>query len=327
MLPAWLFAFSHVITDILFVKYAGDGRHVIGVSADKIIIWLKLTTVESFTYVPSTTLPKLAILVLYRQIFVTKWHRNISNLIIGIMFLNWIVSLVLNIVICMPFAYAWNKTIVGGHCMNQMQLYIWFSLPNLLTDLAILILPLPAIWRLQMSKNQKIGVTITLLTGSFGIITAIVRLIVFITIDVFEDITWHGIEIMVWTTIEPGVYLIAACLPSLRSLIKDLSKFLSIESIGTFFNTTRPQRSATEGEAYSLSKGTVADQGFKRLRDPTMSTGFGYETGDKGFATATSTVGKSGSSDDLETGYSMGTIRTQKSYGVYSETESVARLQ
>ncbi|MCJ1252191.1 hypothetical protein MMC30_009431 [Trapelia coarctata] len=83
----------------------------------------------------------------------------------------------------------------------------------------MLVLPLPVIWHLHTNINQKIGLTITFLTGSVGMITAIVRLVSFFGTDPFEDLTYGVIDIT-WSFVEPGVYLIASCLPSLRPLFK-----------------------------------------------------------------------------------------------------------
>lgn len=40
---------------------------------------------------------------------------------------------------------------------------------------------------------------------------------------------------MIWTTIEPGLYLIAACLPSLRPLFNPLVKDFDMEAVRTRF--------------------------------------------------------------------------------------------
>lgn len=50
-------------------------------------------------------------------------------------------------------------------------------------------------------------------------ITCVLRFVVFYKTDILSDPTWFSIEMTVWTTTESGLYLIAACLPSLRSLV------------------------------------------------------------------------------------------------------------
>jgi hypothetical protein len=51
----------------------------------------------------------------------------------------------------------------------------------------------------------------------------------------FKDLTWYSIDTYTWTVVETGVYLIASCLPSLRSLFKHLFKDMDIRSIRTLF--------------------------------------------------------------------------------------------
>ena len=51
-------------------------------------------------------------------------------------------------------------------------------------------------------------------------ITGVIRLVYFFRIDLFADVTYHSVETMTWTVVEPGVYLIAATLPSLRPLVR-----------------------------------------------------------------------------------------------------------
>ena len=129
-------------------------------------IWLKLIKAEEFLYLFSATVPKLAILCLYLRIFNTRPYRYAAYSIAVVMMINYVVDIVLALVMCKPIAYSWDKTIPGGRCGDILGAYRWISVPNLATDLAILILPLPVIWTLHTKRSQKIGLTLTFLTGS-----------------------------------------------------------------------------------------------------------------------------------------------------------------
>jgi hypothetical protein len=67
---------------------------------------------------------------------------------------------------CIPIEYLWDKSIQGGHCFDIVQFYRWGTLPNVVLDFLILLLPLPAVWRLHSSVGVKVGLTATFLTGS-----------------------------------------------------------------------------------------------------------------------------------------------------------------
>lgn len=111
-------------------------------------------------------LPKMAILCLYLRIFVIKLYRYAVYGIAVIMVLNWLTGCLMGLLMCKPVAYSWNKSIPGGYCGDIMAAYRWASLPNLITDIAMLLLPLPVIWNLHTHRSQKIGLTLTFITGS-----------------------------------------------------------------------------------------------------------------------------------------------------------------
>ncbi len=68
---------------------------------------------------------------------------------------------------CSPVAYAWNKSVSDhGKCINVVAYFRWISLPNILTDLVMLVLPLPLLWKLHTSLGQKIGLTFIFVIGS-----------------------------------------------------------------------------------------------------------------------------------------------------------------
>lgn len=65
---------------------------------------------------------------------------------------------------CQPRDKIWNPE-KPGKCVNIVQLYLASSIFNLLSDLAMLSVPIYLIWRLQMSLRRKVGVTMIFCTG------------------------------------------------------------------------------------------------------------------------------------------------------------------
>ena len=57
------------------------------------------------------------------------------------------------------------------------------------------------------------------LTGRSGLVTSIMRTVAFFQNDPLKDGTWASVIFLYWTIIEPGCYLIAACLPCYRPLL------------------------------------------------------------------------------------------------------------
>lgn len=57
---------------------------------------------------------------------------------------------------CRPFAANWDNTIKAT-CVNRNALCIWSSLPNIATDVALLILPMRVVWNLHATRHTKVA--------------------------------------------------------------------------------------------------------------------------------------------------------------------------
>ena len=67
---------------------------------------------------------------------------------------------------CKPIALAWDKTIEGGSCIDMVAFFRYSIIPDIVTDVGMLILPLPIVWNLHASFAQRAGLTAVFLTGS-----------------------------------------------------------------------------------------------------------------------------------------------------------------
>ena len=76
---------------------------------------------------------------------------------------------------CNPRQKYWKPTI-PGHCFGKGQLGVATGLTNIFSDFSILILPLPIIWRLQMSWAKKARVTAVFGVGLSACIASVIRL-------------------------------------------------------------------------------------------------------------------------------------------------------
>ena len=124
-------------------------------------------------------------------------------------------------------------------------------------------------------------------SANSGMITSILRFVTFFQTDLFSDPTYLVIETMTWTCVEPGVYLIAACLPSLRPLVRPLFKDIdfstvygNIRSMGSkAFKTHRTRTDsplpATKETSTDSSLRSSPRDGFTKLKEPMM--GYGVE--------------------------------------------------
>lgn len=118
---------------------------------------LKFLKAFELLYAPAVILPKFAILSLYMKIFAThsKKTRWICYAMGTAMICILIYGLITPLVSCRPFAYNWDRTIPGGSCINIMASYRWTSFPNIITDLILMGICLPAICKCHGLKNSR----------------------------------------------------------------------------------------------------------------------------------------------------------------------------
>lgn len=128
--------------------------------------FLELETASEFLYMVGITFPKISILVLYLRIFIDHRVRIATWTVMAVVIGHFVITgIICTFTICQPFAYKWDKTIPGGHCANLMAAYKYISIPNIITDLAILGLPYSTLRQLRTGKIQKFGIFVTFMTG------------------------------------------------------------------------------------------------------------------------------------------------------------------
>ena len=65
--------------------------------------------------------------------------------------------------ICQPVAANW-EVIEGSHCGNSVTLWLCTGVLNIVTDLVVLLLPMPYIWGLEMALFKRL-----ILMATFGL--------------------------------------------------------------------------------------------------------------------------------------------------------------
>ena len=147
------------------LRYGGAGRHTVALNPSVVIRCVKLDNAAATLYNFSILFPKLTILNLYARIFSTRPYRYAIYSVGSIMILTCIAGQIVILTLCRPYAYSWDKSIPNGSCGDIPAAYRYISLPNLLTDFCILVLPLHGVWRLHLETINKIGLSCVFLLG------------------------------------------------------------------------------------------------------------------------------------------------------------------
>ena len=166
--------FSLITHNDLGVRIGGVGRHeayILEQNPQTIGTWAQTLFVVIVLHAPLMALEKTSILLLYRRIFsIQPWFR-VSTTMLIVYIWCWAASeFLVAIFQCQPIAYQWNKQL-NGTCIDQLAFFRWISVPNLIHDIAMLVLPLPMIWNLQVGTRQKFALSLVFLIGSLYVIS------------------------------------------------------------------------------------------------------------------------------------------------------------
>jgi len=149
------------------IKFGGAGRHTVAMHVlgedETILLWSRMVLAAEWLYFLSVSLPKICILTLYLRIFTHEVFRAICYALITIIACSFFVNGFIGTLVCLKMT---SFSFVSGHCDLNISLFFrWASPPNIITDIVMLVLPLPTIWGLHPPKMQKMGLTVTFVMG------------------------------------------------------------------------------------------------------------------------------------------------------------------
>ncbi|KAJ5159300.1 uncharacterized protein N7500_008951 [Penicillium coprophilum] len=217
MIMAALIPFLTLVGLMLALTNYGMGLRSEILPMENIMMIAKLLVVFECIYVTTIGVTKVSILLMYCRIFPTKEIRT-ASMILGGISLAWVIAIIfVSIFQCTPIARAWD-TRIPGTCIDLKGSFIGNAVPNVVTDIIILSLPVRVVWGLHAS-----------LTHRLVIFTSIYR---FTTLFDFNpaDIAWTLGKSCTWCVVECSTGIISACMPTLRPLFMMISSKFSSQS-------------------------------------------------------------------------------------------------
>ena len=193
---------------------------------------------------------KASILCLYHRIFFVSRRFRIMLWAVGIFVLGYSVAQTLTAIFaCVPIPALWDPS-VKGRCLNVDLAATIMAAFNVLTDFAILILPMPMLWQLQIPTQEKLQIMGIFLLGGFVCFASIYRTVVIHQLSL-TDPSWSDVPAGIWTAAELGVAIISSCLPTFRPLFsRTLRKSSSNSAL-----TARREMTEQSNPSLSLEKG------------------------------------------------------------------------
>ncbi|PYI17554.1 hypothetical protein BO99DRAFT_337541, partial [Aspergillus violaceofuscus CBS 115571] len=192
------------------VRY-GLGLHVWAAPPGSVSAFPKSLVIAELFYVAATVAIKLSILLSYRRIFRVPHVQKATTIVAWIVF-AWAFAYRSSFVClqCIPLQEYWDKSIPAKCGVNNRDYFLGKSIPDTITDVGILMIPMRAIWELHTTRTQKTSLILTFLMGGLVIVISIIRLVCIMSVDLSsEDITWNFVPYLIRTCVELNIDTVA----------------------------------------------------------------------------------------------------------------------
>lgn len=124
-------------------------------------------------YNASLCLTKASIVLQYLRVFPAKEIRRACWATLAVIGVHGVYAMISNILSCIPVSAFWSPT-ADMRCIDKKFLWFFNASFNILSDLVILILPMPIIKSLKLPIRQKVGLMMVLGLGGLYVLLWIV---------------------------------------------------------------------------------------------------------------------------------------------------------
>ncbi|EHY55821.1 hypothetical protein ABEF92_000416 [Exophiala dermatitidis] len=270
ILAAWILAVGFSTSICIAVKY-GLGKHKADIPDSSFTTLRKAEYGFSILYNPALMLTKTSIVVFYLSVMskdvdpVFKWCNWLTLALVNL------VGAALtfyNIFQCRPIAAGYQyPTPNHAKCTDIVTLYLSSAPINIITDIAILFLPMPILTRMRLPRKQKVILVVTFSFGAFVAVVDVIRIAYLqnAALNRFKasgtrlveqnDFSWYASLSFMWSAVEVCIGIICACVPSLKPLFL---RFL-------------PSFIRDPGDTLTPTNGSI-DHGMSIARSPTINS-------------------------------------------------------
>ncbi|KAI1861312.1 uncharacterized protein JN550_010991 [Neoarthrinium moseri] len=214
---AWGFLLATQVMMLHLWRLGLVGLHGWEQSLDKSIYMTEVITALTLTAITGTVLAKLSLCFFYYRLSPARWYRY------GIMFTGFLCIACFGSVwfavlfACRPVAAAWNlRLYTGTNCIARPPWYMLQAITGGVTDLLLMIQPIPTVIGLQLSAKRKAGLIAWFGIGTITLAAAVMRLISLLSMINSADTPWTMADAMLWLVVESNLIILCGSLPTFR---------------------------------------------------------------------------------------------------------------
>lgn len=222
MIISW-FSLTVAVSLLSYIVTLGFGKHQSTIDHEDLkIININTILVAAFGII-STCVSKTSFALTLYRIIINKWMRWFLLFVIITINVSMNLVWIFGFAKCTPVERVWDST-VEGKCWDKQALLkyqLFAAYYSSILDFVLAFLPWKILMAMSMLLREKIGVAVAMSLGAIAGICGIVKAVMVVSMT-STDITYDRVDLTIWTLTEPAVTIMAACIPVLRMLYREL---------------------------------------------------------------------------------------------------------
>ncbi|KAI1139094.1 hypothetical protein F5Y05DRAFT_380818 [Hypoxylon sp. FL0543] len=209
------------VVQIVHTKY-GLGAHFYDIEDNDLTPFWKLFYILTVTYASTLMFVKFSLFFQYYRLVQEVPHYRLFYLSVMALVGGWVIAQEFVLIFsCTPIHAYWDHT-TYGKCLDS-NLTGWMNaIGNIVTDIIVLVLPIPVVWRLNLKRGRKWAVIGIFTLGFFTCIVSICRMVFFARLS--DDFSYDLVSVAAWGEAESASGLICSSLIALGPLIRRFSR-------------------------------------------------------------------------------------------------------
>ncbi|KAG0651037.1 hypothetical protein D0Z07_2499 [Hyphodiscus hymeniophilus] len=223
LIVSLIFFSTYAACSLSGIKY-GTGRHVDDIPIADMPKALYFWWLCELFYTITTVFIRLSIAVFLLRIAIKPLHRGIIFGTLGTVIAFSLFYFFLIIFQCHPVSFFWQQYAgQKGSCINPAAVpdaSIAHSAVSFTADWVLGLLPIFLVYHLQMNLRTKVSVACILSLGLLAGVATMIRIPYIKVLALTDDFLFATTDVAIWSTVEPGLGIVAAGAVTLRPLFR-----------------------------------------------------------------------------------------------------------
>ncbi|TLD15264.1 hypothetical protein PspLS_10669 [Pyricularia sp. CBS 133598] len=180
--------------------------------------WIWFSTI---IYTVASYFTKVTLILLIARAFSVK--RNIALRIYAIILvftLTFVLLLVFKIISCIPINSYWDSSVQARFCIDRGKLWLSETIYVLVSDLAVMLLPVPLVVPLRIPLGKKVKIGVLLGVGGIANMASGYRVVLMVAHFTDPDVTAFTTTPAILALVELTIGFVCACVPPITIVIE-----------------------------------------------------------------------------------------------------------